>query len=69
MGEPFRVQHETDSNQFLWRTLKKTAFGPFLLMCGVLDNVRTELMKSKVIPYVPNLLIWAQKRKEIYPTP
>lgn len=38
-------------------------------MCGVLDNVRTELMKSKVIPYIPNLLLWAQKQGLNYPTP
>jgi hypothetical protein len=38
-------------------------------VCGVLDDVRTELMKSKVIPYVPNLSKWAQKQRQIYPTP
>ncbi len=30
-------------------------------MCGVLDDVRTELMKSVIIPYIPNLSMWAEK--------
>lgn len=30
-------------------------------MCAVIENVRTELMKSKVIPYIPNLRDWATK--------
>jgi len=38
-------------------------------MCGVLEDVRTELMKSPVTPYIPNLSIWADKVKLFHPTP
>ncbi len=29
-------------------------------MCTLIDNLRTELMKSEVIPYIPNLRVWAE---------
>ena len=31
------------------------------IVCAVLENVRTELMKSPVLPYVPGLSMWADK--------
>ena len=37
-------------------------------LCAVLDNVRTELMKSPVVPYVPNLSPFA-KYVFLTPTP
>jgi len=30
-------------------------------MCTLIDNVRTELMKSEVVPYIPNLRAWSEK--------
>jgi hypothetical protein len=32
-----------------------------LSLCTLIDNVRAELMKSEVIPYIPNLKAWAEK--------
>ena len=39
----------------------KYFMGIFIFVCAVIEDVRTELMKSDAIPYIPNLSMWAQK--------
>jgi hypothetical protein len=54
MGEAFRVPPRKQVILLALRT-KKSPFERRFVLCGVLDDVRTELMKSKIIPYISNL--------------
>jgi hypothetical protein len=52
----YSVSHSAKENHLLI----EGGFQIFAL-CGVLEDVRTELMKSKITPHVPNLLFWAKQ--------
>jgi|GEM_PF-5714103 len=47
----------TEADQSLLRTnTKPTLAGSVSLWCALVEEVRTELLKSPIIPYIPNLL-------------
>ncbi len=60
---PFKSITRQEVVLLLWQTeyIKSPTrlhVGLLIYLCTVIENVRTELMKSEVIPYIPNLRDW-----------